>query len=142
MHGYAFFWIALGVILGIIEASTSNLTTIWMAISSIIVAALSSLGLSPVAQLLVFAVISALLLLLTRPLSKHILSKKSIATNADRIISRKGLVTEAIDPIENSGKIRVMGQTWSAKSESGDPISPGTEVTVLRIEGVRAVCRI
>ncbi|MBR5155242.1 MAG: NfeD family protein [Clostridia bacterium] len=139
MQNYAFFWILLAVAFGIIEASTTNLTTIWLAISAIILAILSGFGLSIIAQPLVFVAIATVLVALTRPLARRALGKKTVATNADRIISQKGIVTEKIDPVENLGKIKVMGQIWSAKSENDQQIGVGTEVLVKRLEGVRAV---
>ncbi|MDO4744233.1 MAG: NfeD family protein [Clostridia bacterium] len=139
MQEYAIFWIMLAVVFGIIEACTANLTTVWMAIAAMLVAVFAALGMGAAAQPIAFVAIAAVLVVLTRPLAKRVLGKKAVATNADRIISQKGIVTEKIDPIENSGRVKVMGQSWAAKSESGEAIAEGTEVTVKRLEGVSAV---
>ena len=34
MNSYTFFWIALAVLFGAVEATTTNLTTIWFAVAS------------------------------------------------------------------------------------------------------------
>ena len=49
----------------------------------------------------------------------------------------EGIVTKDIDPIEGKGQVKVIGQVWSAKSEH--PISEGTKVKVLSLEGVKIV---
>ncbi|MBQ9737262.1 MAG: NfeD family protein [Clostridia bacterium] len=139
MNDYTIFWLILAVVLAVIEANTANLTTIWFAISALVVSVLSAFGIATLAQLLIFIIISVALLLLTRSFVKKVLSKRTTPTNADRIILESGVVTEAVDPIQNTGQIKVLGQYWSAKSQNGEPIELGSRVTVLRLEGVKAV---
>lgn len=141
MNSYTFFWIALAVMFGAIEATTTNLTTIWFAISSVLMAFVSLAGISAPVQLVIFACLVAALLVLTRPLVKKVLAKKTVATNADRVISQPGVVIEDIDPIENSGQVKVLGQCWSAKSENGEKIAKDTKITVVALEGVKAVVK-
>ncbi len=139
MNNYTIFWLVLAVVLATIEANTANLTTIWFAISALIVSVLSAFGIGTLAQLLIFMIISVALLVLTRSFVKKVLSKKTTPTNADRIILESGIVTEAIDPIQNTGQIKVLGQYWSAKSQNGELIEVDSRITVLSLEGVRAV---
>ena len=58
-------------------------------------------------------------------------------TNADRVIGQTALVTEDIDNVEGKGLVVISGQVWSARSEHGVAIPAGTQVRVLRIEGVK-----
>ena len=139
MNNYTIFWLVLAVVLATIEANTANLTTVWFAISALVVSVLSAFGIGTLAQLLIFIIISVALLVLTRSFVKKVLSKRTTPTNADRIILQGGIVTEAIDPIQNTGQIKVLGQYWSAKSQDGQPIELGSRVTVLRLEGVKTV---
>lgn len=106
------------------------------ALSAAIISAVSDI--SATVQLLIFAIISALLVLATRPLAKKFISK-NIPTNADRIIDQKGIVIKAISSIENSGQIKVLGQIWSAKSNSEEEISEGETIVIKGLEGVFAV---
>ncbi len=139
MNAYTVFWLALAVIFGAIEASTANLTTIWMAISALATAIVSAASdISVTFQLLIFAIVAAALVLSTRPLAKKLISKK-IPTNADRIVDKKGIVIKTISSIENVGQIKVLGQVWSAKSAAGEEIPEGETVVVKRLEGVFAV---
>ncbi|MBQ2931892.1 MAG: NfeD family protein [Clostridia bacterium] len=139
MNAYTVFWLVLTVVFGVVEASTANLTTIWMAVAALAAAIVSAVSdISATFQLLIFAIISALLVLVTRPLAKK-LTSKNIPTNADRIIDEKGIVIKTISSIENSGQIKVLGQIWSAKSDSDEEIHQGETVVVKGLEGVFAV---
>ena len=139
MNGNTIFWLALAVVLGVIEASTANLITVWFAASALVVAILAALGISGSALSVIFVVLAAVLVVATRPLTKRFLNKKAVATNADRIISATGTVIVDIDPVENAGQVKVMGQIWSAKTADGTPLETGTTVRVVALEGVRVV---
>jgi membrane protein implicated in regulation of membrane protease activity len=141
VNSYTIFWLLFAVVLGVIEAATPTLTTIWLAIGALVVAVISALEVSFITQIFVFAVCSAVLVLLTRPLVKKFVARKIVATNADRIISLTGIVIEDISAINHTGLIKVMGQTWSAKSLDGEDIPQNTEVVVNHLEGVRAVVK-
>ncbi len=90
-------------------------------------------------QIILFFAVSLILLICVCPyFRKKQLSKKT-ATNADRILEMKAIVTEEIDEISGSGAIKVDGKFWSARTESGKKLPVGAFVRVLRIEGVRAI---
>ena len=141
MNSYTFFWIALAVLFGAVEATTTNLTTIWFAVASALMAFVSLLDISAPVQLVIFALLVTALLILTRPLVKKLLVKKTVATNADRVISQPGIVLEDVDPIENSGQVKVLGQCWSANSENGKAIPKNTNVIVVGLEGVKVIVK-
>ena len=142
MNSYTLFWIALAVMFGGIEAATTNLTTIWFAVSATLMAFISLIDISASLQLVIFACLVTIMLILTRPLVKKLLSKKMVATNADRVISQPGIVLENIDPIENTGKVKVLGQCWSAKSKNGSKIEKDTIVKISALEGVKVVVEV
>jgi len=139
MTQWTILWISAAVILGIIEASTVNLITVWFAVSAFITAVFSALEINFGVQITIFIVLSAVLVLLTRPLAKRFISQKTVATNADRVIAKEGIVTQKIDTIENSGQVKVMGQVWSAKTRNGETLEEETPVVVEALEGVRVV---
>ena len=64
---------------------------------------------------------------------------KRAATNADRVLGQTGLTVSCIDNLEETGLVHVDGKDWSARSASGETVEAGTEVTVLRIEGVKLI---
>ena len=63
-------------------------------------------------------------------------------TNADMILGRECVVTEAIDNIRGTGAVTVGGKVWTARMESDeDHAEPGEVLTILRIEGVKLIVR-
>lgn len=135
----AIIWLIAAAILGIVEVSTVNLITLWFAVSALVTAVFAVLGASSGVQISVFIVVSAILVIATRPLAKRYLNRNTVATNADRIISEKGVVIEEINSIKGTGQVKVMGQVWSAKSADGEDIAEGTSVTVAALEGAKVV---
>lgn len=130
-------WLIALVVLIVGEALTVGLTFIWFAagaLGALITAWLNG----PIwLQVVIFLAISALALILVRPLTTRFLKTSHSPTNADRVIGKVAVVTETIDNVEGKGQVTVSGQPWSACSESGVVIPAGAEVKVLRIEGVR-----
>lgn len=95
------FWLCLAVLLAVLEAVTVTLITIWFAIGAVGATIAAALGANIWIQLLVFIIISAALLIATRPLARRLLAGKREATNADRLIGAEGQVIVPIDPIDN-----------------------------------------
>jgi len=139
MSNSAIFWLVLTIVLGIVEAATPTLVCIWPAASALITCVLASLGAPLWLQIVVFVAITVVLLILTKPLVKKYVAKKTVATNADRIIGSEGIVIHEIDPIDNMGQVKVMGQVWSAKAENNEILPIGTHVTIKKLEGVKVV---
>ena len=131
------FWLVVAVILGLMEAATFSLVSIWFCIGAVITAVVSVFTDNIATQIGVFVITSAILFLCTRRFVNKFLNKEKVATNADSIIGQKGIVTEKIDPDLNTGRIKVKGQSWAVKSEV--PMEKGDHVIVKDIEGVRAV---
>lgn len=133
------FWCILVIIFGVFEALTIQLVSIWFmfgALAAFIAACCNiSLGL----QLIIFAVVSVILLLLTRPVIKKFFPTGIEPTNFDSCIHRTGIVTETINNLQNKGQVKIGGQIWSAKSLNNEVIPVNTEVIVEKIEGVKAV---
>lgn len=135
-------WIIAAVVLAIVEMATVNLVSIWFCFGAVAAALTAVVTDSIAAQITVFLVVSALLLLITKPLVKRLNKKDKVKTNADAIIGQEGIVTVDIDPPQNQGQIRVIGQVWSAKSENDGPIAKDTAVVVTAITGVKAVVKV
>ena len=127
-------WIIVIVILTIIEAATVNLTTIWFVGGGIAALGISFLTDNFAIQFGVFVIVGVLLLTTTRPAAVKFLKKKSVPTNADRVINMQGIVTEEIIPTK-TGEIRVDGKRWTAFAE--ERVEEGKIVRVVAIEGVK-----
>lgn len=137
MDNITAFWILLAIIFGVAEAATAGLVSVWFCIGAVISAVVSTVTPSLYVQFAVFVISSALLLASTRGFAKRFLSVKKTATNADAIIGCDGIVTKDIDPMQNTGQIKVNGQIWSARCNTALPA--GEKVVVKAITGVKAI---
>ena len=139
MNGAMIIWLISAVVFGVVEGMTTSLVSVWMAVAAVVSAIIAALGGSILSQIVVFLLVSAILLILTIPFAKKLREKKTVHTNADRFIGAEGVVLEKIEPIENKGQIKAMGQIWSAKGKDGVEIDIGEKVVIKAIEGVRAI---
>ena len=130
-----FLWLALFVVVLIVEAGTVALVSIWFALGALAALVSCVLGAEMWLQITVFLVVSLVLLAL---LWKRVRSKLTTTkTNVDSVIGAEGYVTEAIDNLSYTGRVKLGGITWAARSTSGAGIPVGTLVKVERIEGVK-----
>ena len=135
-------WLILLVVLVTGEAITVGLTFIWFAVGALGGLLVAVLGGAIWLQVVVFLALSALTLVLVRPAAAKLLTPGISPTNADRVLSQIALVTEEIDNIAETGQVKLFGQVWSARSESGEIIPVQSRVRILRIEGVKVFVRL
>lgn len=136
----AILWLIVIVVCIAVEIGTLGLTSIWFAggaLTAFVAALLSAPGWL---QIILFVVISALLLLFTRPFAVKFINKGAVKTNYESMASRVGEVVEQIDNLRATGCVRVSGQEWTARAETEtESIPVGCEVIVQRIEGVKLI---
>ena len=132
-------WVVIMVVFLVVEAATAGLTCIWFAIGALAALIAALFGAPIWRQLVWFFVVSVVTLYFTRPLVLKYVNSRSQPTNADMVIGKEALVTEAIDNVESAGAVAVGGKVWTARTENGEPIEVGSIVTVLRIEGVKLI---
>ncbi|MCD8160042.1 MAG: NfeD family protein [Clostridiales bacterium] len=131
-------WLVLLVAFSAAEAVTVGLVSLWFALGSLCALLLSLFIENIWAEIGVFLLVSVATLLLLRPLTNRFFSAKDRKrTNLDLVVGSDGVVLEEIDNLFARGQVKVGGQVWSARSQSGELIPADTVVTVLRIEGVK-----
>ena len=59
----------------------------------------------------------------------------------DAVVGSQGYVLEDIDNLAATGRVKLGGMEWTARSESSEKIPAGTLVQVARIEGVKAIVK-
>ena len=133
------FWLIAMVLFGVLEAVTVGLTSIWFAVGALAALIAASLGAFALVQVVVFLVVSFVTLLLVRPLAQRYINDRKEPTNADRVIGREAVVTQAIDNLKGEGQVNVSGAVWTARSQEEAPLPAGARVRVLRIEGVKVI---
>lgn len=132
-------WLAITVVLAIVEGLTLGLTVIWFAFGALAAAIAAYMGANILIQLIVFIIMSAACVYFTRPIVKKFLKVGGVATNSDRTIGKSGHVIEAIDNENGVGQVKIGGLVWTARSEDGALIEVGARVLVNSIEGVKAI---
>lgn len=132
-------WIWLGamVLFGVVEALTAGLVSIWF-VAGAAAALLAALAHASVTvQLVLFAVVSAVALAVTRPLVRKFTAGRTVPTNADRLLGQTVKVTETIDNENAAGAVYADGKTWSARSADGAVIPAGEMVCIRQMQGVK-----
>ncbi|NLK21718.1 MAG: NfeD family protein [Epulopiscium sp.] len=133
-------WLIFAIVFALIEISNTSFFIVWFSIGSL-AALITSLFIPIVAiQLLVFLVVSTLLLIFTRRISKSFFhSRPTYKTNIDTLKNALGIVTQEIDNAKGTGQVKIKGEIWSAISASDTIIPSNTKIIVLELRGVKLV---
>ena len=133
------FWISVGVIFSVLEILTPSFFFLWFGIGGF-VAAVASFFVNVVFQVVIFAVVSLVLLILTRPLAKKITGgEPPRKINVEDVIGKIAVVVEKIDNNKGQGLVKVKGDIWSAYSTDESVIEKGEKVRILKVEGAHVV---
>ena len=138
------FWLIVAGIFFIGEMFTAGFLIFWLGIAAILAMLISLITPSILIQTAVFVIASALLLFLTKPfVDKYITKNKtSVATNAFSLIGKKGIVIKEMNTTPSSfGQVKVGEEIWTAISEDTNKIDEGTEIEVVKIDGVKLVVK-
>ena len=135
-----FAWLALLILLVLIELATMGLTTIWFAAGALVATIAAACGASFLVQVVLFLVVSVLMLVFTRPVAMCYFNVGRAKTNVDSMLGERGIVTGRIDNLHSCGQVTLKGMEWSARSqETEGTIEEGTVVVVKKIDGVKLI---
>jgi len=130
-------WTGLAIVMGIGEIFTAGFFLLPFAIGAGAAAVLAWLGVSVIAQWLVFFGVSLVAMVYLRRFIRRQDEITPQAVGANRWANSRGIVLEAIDPITSSGMVRIGGEEWRAVSDQAIPA--GSKVLVLEVTGSRLV---
>ncbi len=131
-------WIALMVVFLVVEAACPiHLVSIWFAAGSLVASVAALLGAQLWLQITLFVIVSIALLVSLWPFVKKVLNTHLTPTNVDSVLGTTGYALEAIDNQIPTGRVKLGGMEWTARSHTGENIPEGTLVKVERIEGVK-----
>ena len=137
-----FLWLVAAAIFIVIEIVTLGLTSIWFAGGSIVAAIGAAFQLDFLVQLILFAIVSVLLLIFTRPIAAKHLTSKTVKTNVESLVGKEAIVKEEINNLKEEGVAFLNGQEWTARSEDKERVIPaGTKVIVQKISGVKLIVK-
>ena len=136
------FWLIIAGLFFVGEIFTLVFLIFWFGIGALFAMIVSFFTTNIIIQTTVFLITSTIFILATKPLVKKFVDVKKTNTNVFSIIGKKALVIKDIDPIHSSGQIKLNGEVWSAETENDEIIKEGSEVEVLKINGVKAIVKL
>ncbi|HEY8444849.1 MAG TPA: NfeD family protein [Bacilli bacterium] len=131
-------WAIVIILTIIIEFETSDLVSVWFTFGAIGALIAAALDVKPLYQLLIFAIVSIIFLLATRPFVKKLLSKGFVPTNADKLIGMVGIVTKDVTPYE-VGEIKINNTLYRATNLENVSFSVGEKAIVKAISGTKLI---
>lgn len=135
-------WLALVIVLLIIEIVTVGLTSIWAAGGALVALILNILHVPLAGQIIAFLVVTILLLCVTRPFAMKFINSHREKTNYEGIIGKTIRITEKVDNISQTGAAVVNGQEWTVRAEEdAEVLEAGTIAKVVNISGVKLIVR-
>jgi len=133
-------WIAAALVGVVLELLASGMV-FGMVVGGAIAAAIAAFaGTSFTVQVLVFAAVTAVLLLTLRPPLRRWADTRSpyVPTNADALVGREVVVLAPVSA--RDGRVKLAGDVWSARIAPGSrPLERGSTAYVVRIDGATAV---
>lgn len=137
METMDFIWLAIAILAAVVEALVPSLVSVWFVPAGLAALVVSLLGWPIWVQILVFLVVSLVCIGIIRRLAKRVVHFHRERTNADRAVGATGIVIQDIDNVMGTGRVVVMGNSWSARSSELDgKIDAGVKVRVDQIIGV------
>ena len=131
-------WLGILAAAVVLEIITPQMVTIWFAVGALVTFFVALAGVEQLwIQIVVFVAVSAVAVVVTRPLVKKMVNKKAEPTNADMVIGQTGIVTEKIDNLAPSGLVKVNGSVWTARTADGSVIEAHEKVIIKEISGVK-----
>ncbi|ADO83478.1 NfeD family protein [Ilyobacter polytropus] len=129
-----YIWLILTVIFLILEGYTTALISIWFALAAGILTLTSGYIPDIMKQFYFFVALSFVFIIVTRPLSKKLLSKRK-----EKIESRIIGQTVEIKKVISSGEYETYldGKHWKAKCDR--ELHIGDKARVLRIQGIKLI---
>jgi membrane protein implicated in regulation of membrane protease activity len=133
-------WLIVGVVLIIAEMVTPSFFLIWFGIGAVAAAGAAYLRATSTLQWIVFLGSSAALVLCSRLFARRVTpGPPPLRTNIDEYLGETGVVIQRIDPVANTGLIRVKKEEWRADAD--EVIEEGARVEVIGSGGAHLKVR-
>ena len=134
-------WIIAGIICVIIEIFTPGFFFMSIGVSAILTGLFSLVISNLVIQMVIFVIISFLIFINIRKLSKRFFKTEGKPTNIYAMIDKKGIVTKDITKTQK-GYVKINGEIWSAVSiDENVEIITGSQVIVKKVEGNKVLVK-
>jgi inner membrane protein len=134
-------WGVLALLFLIAEIFTAGFFLVCFGIGALAAALVAGLGFDWVWQLVTFTAVSAIALIFLRPMASRLGRGTPNPGGIDRVVGKRAVVLQDIDPKQAIGMVRVDREEWRAESVDGQPIPKDATVEVVRVEGTRLIVR-
>jgi membrane protein implicated in regulation of membrane protease activity len=135
-------WIAIAAFFVIAEIFHMGFFLLWFGVGAAVAGILALLGFGMGWQLASFIIVSGVLFAVSRRFAERFTKKQPPGVGADRFIDKKGVVIEEINNLKNTGRVRIGKDEWRADSDTGEVISPGQTVEVIKVEGTHLIVKV
>jgi len=133
-------WLGAAFFAGLLETLSLDFVLTMLAGGAVAAATTAALGGSFPLQVIVFAIVSGVLLVLVRPSLKRWAQRSAPfqPTNAHALVGRE--VTTLTEVTIHGGQVKLAGEVWTARAVPGSlPLEPHSIAHVVAIDGATAV---
>lgn len=131
-------WVGSAVVLAVGEMLTAGFFLLPFAVGAGAAAFLAFFDVAVPVQLIVFAAISVLSLVVLQRYARRE-EELQLPVGANRYLGARATVLEPIDRTTGSGRVRMETEEWRATTDLTDTIEVGDEVRVVDVRGARLV---
>lgn len=139
MDIWVWIWSVLAAALIIGEIFTAGFFLLPFGIGAAVAAAMAYFGLANGWQWAGFLITAVALLLSLRRFADQVTHDPPERMGADRLIGKRGVVIEEVEPNDGRGRVRIEREEWRADSEGTEVIPVGAQVIVDKIVGTHLV---
>lgn len=134
-------WVVLAILFSTAEIFTAGFFLICFGVGAASAGVAGFLGASVEWQFAIFVMVSAVAVVLVRPLANRVSNPNTHLVGIDRVLGKEGIVLETIDPVSGRGVVRINSEHWSAESTENQPIVAGSTIEVVAVRGTHLKVR-
>ena len=131
-------WLMVAITFFILEIFIPSFVVFNFGVGALFASLGALLGLNVQWQVFIFSIFTLTSFFLVRPALKKWAYKKShqVKTNYEALEGKIGVVTEQINHSKNSGRVKLDGDYWMARSKDGSIIEVDSVVKVLKLDSI------
>jgi membrane protein implicated in regulation of membrane protease activity len=132
-------WLIVAVLLVLLEMFSLDLVFLMLSIGALFGLGVSLFTDDFVIQVLVAIVVAlAMLFLIRPPMVRRLHRGEDLTSGAQGLVGKQGFVLEPMSA-NQTGRVKIGGDEWSALPEADMTIPAGTQVTIVAISGATAI---
>ena len=135
-------WLALFIVMVIVEASGPVLVSIWFAAGALVAMVVSFIPKVPWwVEVIVFVAVSLIFFFALRPVVKKRMKREEVKSNVDSLVGKRGYVLKEISSLD-PGECKINDVVWTAvPADNDEVISKDSVVQVVAINGNKLIVK-